>query len=82
MALSAAVAELMSANTTHACPLSRWPFITTISTIFPNWEKTAYRHFFISTVQRQHSVPETLCEVKDRQVYYSRSLDLIFSYKF
>jgi hypothetical protein len=48
MALNADVADPISSNTTHAWPLSRMLRITTTSRIFPNCEKTAYRHFFIS----------------------------------
>ena len=48
MALMASAADLTSAKTTHACPLSLYVFRATMSRILPNWEKMAYRLFLRS----------------------------------
>ena len=48
MERSAVVDALTSAKTIQAWPRSLYVFMATMSTIFPNCEKIAYRHFFNS----------------------------------
>jgi hypothetical protein len=61
MDVSALVAEVTSAKTTQACPRSLMVFSATTSTILPNWEKMAYRHFFSSAkgTSGEDQVPPT-----------------------
>lgn len=51
IARMAFVADVTSAKTIHACPLSFSVFMHTTSMILPNWPKSAYKHFLASEVQ-------------------------------
>ena len=57
---SALVDALTSENTIQACPRSLYVFRATMSTIFPNWENMAYRHFFSSARTAPASVTALL----------------------
>ncbi len=65
MERSAVVDAATSANTIQAWPRSRYVFIATMSMIFPNWEKMAYRHFFSSARRRTLlSAPLNACAAR------------------